>query len=105
MESFEDTMRRGGAIAIAETGRFFMGEDAVHQALKKIAKRLADLNIPYAVAGGMALVAHGYRRTTSTSICSSTRQDWSRSIGSWRDSATCRHLPGASTCGTLKLVS
>src|SRR4051812_41913677 len=64
MESFEDTMRRGGAIAIEETGRFFMGEDAVHQALKKIAKRLADLNIPYAVAGGMALVAHGYRRTT-----------------------------------------
>lgn len=64
MESFEDTMRRGGAIAIEETDRFFMGEDAVHQALKKIAKKLAELDIPYAVAGGMALVAHGYRRTT-----------------------------------------
>lgn len=41
-----------------------MGHDPVHQALRKIARRLEELDTPYAVAGGMALVAHGYVRAT-----------------------------------------
>jgi hypothetical protein len=64
MDAFEDRMRRGGARALAEAGRFFMKDDPVHQSLRKIAARLSELSIPYAVAGGMALVAHGYDRTT-----------------------------------------
>jgi hypothetical protein len=64
MEPFEDKVRRGGAAALEEVGRFFMKEDAVHKTLRSIAARLDDLGIPYAVAGGMALVSHGYRRTT-----------------------------------------
>src|SRR4029079_1373346 len=64
MEPFEDKVRRGGAAALEEVGRFFMKEDPVHKALRSIAARLADLGISYAVAGGMALVSHGYRRTT-----------------------------------------
>lgn len=64
MISFDDTMRKGGAAAIQEAGRFFMHEDPVHETLREIARRLDDLGIPYAVAGGMALVAHGYLRTT-----------------------------------------
>jgi hypothetical protein len=32
--------------------------------LREIAKRLSDIGVSYAVLGGMALVAHGYRRTT-----------------------------------------
>lgn len=64
MEDHEDRMRRGGASAVREAERFFMGRDPVHQALQQIAKRLAEAEIPYAIAGGMALVAHGYLRTT-----------------------------------------
>ena len=41
-----------------------MGESAVHQALTKLAKRLDDLEIPYAVIGAMALNEYGYRRAT-----------------------------------------
>ncbi len=41
-----------------------MGDDEVHRSLRKIAGELDRLGIPYAVAGGMALVAHGYERTT-----------------------------------------
>ena len=41
-----------------------MRDDPVHQTLHDIARRLDGLRIPYAVAGGMALVAHGYMRTT-----------------------------------------
>src|SRR5437868_15077214 len=64
VEPFEDKMRGGGDPAIREVARFFMGDDPVHKALASIAARLDELGIPYAVAGGMALVAHGYARTT-----------------------------------------
>jgi hypothetical protein len=64
MRNFEDIMRQGGGAAVAEAGRFFMKTDPVHQTLRTITARLEALGIPYAVAGGMALVAHGYDRTT-----------------------------------------
>lgn len=57
-------MRAGGDAAIQEAARFFMRTDPVHQTLRSIAHRLDELGIAYAVAGGMALVAHGYDRTT-----------------------------------------
>ena len=57
-------MRRGGGAAIKEASRFLMGEGVVHQSLQKITKRLEDLRIPYAVVGGLALAAHGFKRMT-----------------------------------------
>ena len=62
MDAFEDVVRRGGETALIELERFFMGEDKVHQALHRISEKLRELGIPYAVAGGMALNAHGFRR-------------------------------------------
>jgi hypothetical protein len=41
-----------------------MQADPVFQTLTALARRLTEMGIPYAVVGGMALVAHGYRRTT-----------------------------------------
>lgn len=41
-----------------------MRDDPVHQTLTEITRRLTELGIPHAVVGGMALVAHGYLRTT-----------------------------------------
>lgn len=41
-----------------------MQADPVYDSLREIAKRLPEVGVPYAVLGGMALVAHGYRRTT-----------------------------------------
>ena len=63
-EPFEDILRRGGAVALEQAGRFFMRDDPVHQSLHRISQKLGQLGIPHAVAGGMALVAHGYDRTT-----------------------------------------
>jgi hypothetical protein len=65
VETFDQIMRQGGERALVEAGRFFMKDDPVHQALRKIAARLGELGIAYAVVGGMALVAHGYDRTTA----------------------------------------
>lgn len=64
MLPFEERMRGGGTAAIQEAAKFFMKSDPVHRSLRGITRRLDDLRIPYAVVGGMALVAHGYDRTT-----------------------------------------
>ena len=45
--------------------RFFMGLDEVHGALRKLCGALEEDGIPYAVAGAMALNAHGYQRVTT----------------------------------------
>jgi hypothetical protein len=42
----------------------FEKESKVHKTLEKIALRLEELGIPYAIAGGMALFFHGMRRFT-----------------------------------------
>ena len=69
MIPFEEKMSRGGGAAIEEAAieeasRFFLREGPVHETLHRIVTRLEELKIPYAVAGGMALVAHGYDRNT-----------------------------------------
>lgn len=37
---------------------------AVHKTLRRIAKRLDEVGVPYAVCGGLALFFHGHRRFT-----------------------------------------
>jgi hypothetical protein len=44
---------------------FFQGKDEVHKSMRRIIRRLERAGIPYAVIGGMAANAHGYRRTTN----------------------------------------
>jgi hypothetical protein len=61
---FEQTTLQGGEAALRLAGSFFMKTDPVHETLFRTAKRLDELGIPYAVCGGMALVFHGYLRTT-----------------------------------------
>lgn len=43
---------------------FFEGKDEVHKSMRRVVKRLEKAGIPYAIMGGMAVNAHGYRRTT-----------------------------------------
>jgi hypothetical protein len=50
--------------AAHEAGRFFMGDDPVHAAVKKITGILNEAQIPYALVGAMALNAYGHRRVT-----------------------------------------
>jgi hypothetical protein len=44
--------------------RFFMQEGDVYETLRRLAVRLRQESLEYALIGGMALVAHGYRRFT-----------------------------------------
>jgi len=61
---YDDVVRQGGSIAMLAAERFLMSEGPVFETLLRISAMLDALQIPYAVAGGMALVAHGYNRTT-----------------------------------------
>jgi len=56
------TKRRGWALEEGE--RYFKKDSEVHKALREICRRLDELGISYAVAGGLALSAHGFHRFT-----------------------------------------
>jgi hypothetical protein len=51
-------------LAWREGDMFFQGEGSVQRTLRKIAQRLAEIGVDYAVVGGMAMYAHGFRRYT-----------------------------------------
>ena len=61
---YEDMLKRDWEWAMDEGDRHFQGEDAIFKTLRKIAGRLESIGVPYAIAGGMALHAHGFRRLT-----------------------------------------
>jgi hypothetical protein len=64
MITYEQLLDRNLDWAFREGSMHFEKESAVHKTLRRITKKLAELDIPYAVVGGMALFFHGYRRFT-----------------------------------------
>ena len=64
MLTYEQQLNRDVRWAFMEGSMHFEKESAVHKTLARIARRLDELGIPYAVVGGMALFYHGYRRFT-----------------------------------------
>lgn len=44
---------------------FFQKNDPVHKTMRRLVKRLERAKISYAIVGGMAVNAHGHRRTTA----------------------------------------
>jgi hypothetical protein len=49
---------------LRRTSRFFMGEGEIYETRRRLARRLEEEHLDYALVGGLALVAHGYRRYT-----------------------------------------
>jgi hypothetical protein len=49
---------------LKEIDMFFEGSAPVQQTMRRLAEQLRQAGIPYAVMGGMAINAHGARRTT-----------------------------------------
>ncbi len=62
--TYESDLSADLTAALLEGSMHFEGQSAVFASLRKITARLDALGIPYAVAGGMALFAHGFRRFT-----------------------------------------
>jgi len=61
---YEERLDQDARWALAEGSRFFEDKGAVRDALLRIARRLDELGVPYAVGGGMAVFIHGFRRFT-----------------------------------------
>jgi hypothetical protein len=64
MVAYETRLNQDRRWALREGSMHFERESAVHKALEKIIARLEALGVPFAVAGGMAMFLHGYRRFT-----------------------------------------
>lgn len=55
-------------------GEFFMKKDDVHHTMRRLADRLSEERIPYAIIGGMALGLHGFQRVTGDVDVLTTKQ-------------------------------
>ncbi|MEM8943957.1 MAG: nucleotidyl transferase AbiEii/AbiGii toxin family protein [Planctomycetota bacterium] len=64
MLSYESQLDSNLQWALREGSMHFEGESAVHVTLRRLVERLEKHKIDYAIAGGMALFFHGYRRFT-----------------------------------------
>jgi hypothetical protein len=62
--AYETELNNSLQWALREGSMFFEEKGKLHVTLGRITQRLRELNIPYAVAGGMALFFHGFRRFT-----------------------------------------
>lgn len=49
---------------MSQASLFLDGEGRVQQTLRRITRRLTEIGVPHAVAGGMALYYHGFKRVT-----------------------------------------
>lgn len=61
---YETRLRGDFRWALREASMYFEDGGAVQLAMRRIAKRLDEIGVPYAVVGGMAMFFHGYRRFT-----------------------------------------
>ena len=62
--TYEQRLDSDGEWGLRQGSMHFDEKSAVHDALRAIVGRLRDLNIPFAVVGGMALFHQGFRRFT-----------------------------------------
>src|SRR6266849_3735563 len=62
--AYEERLARDSRWALSEGSKFFEGKSDLQEALRKITAKLRELGIDYAVAGGLALFQHGFRRFT-----------------------------------------
>src|ERR1700709_1261694 len=78
MPTFEEKLASHLDVALAEASMYFDKKGDVQQPLRDITRRLEDLGIAYAVVGGMALFAHGFRRFTEDVDLLVTRESMDR---------------------------
>ena len=49
---------------LERAGAYFMKQSPIHLAARRLAETMADMDIPFAIAGALAANAHGHVRTT-----------------------------------------
>ena len=71
MASYADRMEPHGEqsaqrfeAALDRMGAYLTGDSPLHDAATQLARRLSEMGIDYAIAGALALAAHGLARAT-----------------------------------------
>ncbi len=64
MPTYEQQMSQDLGWAMTQGSLFFEDRGKVQESLRRIAIRLEELGISYAIVGGMAMYLHGFRRYT-----------------------------------------
>ena len=80
---------------VAHAAEFFMGTGPVQRALEKITRILDEMEIPYAVAGAMALNEYGYRRVTEDVDLLLTADGMARFKQQWLGRGYVEKFPGS----------
>lgn len=62
--TYEQRLRHGGEFMLREASAYFAGGGDRRDTLRRLAQRLDELGIAYALIGGLALAEHGYPRLT-----------------------------------------
>ncbi len=76
-------MQRPLSEVLREADDYFMGRSPIHSAVEHIAKALCDSNIPFAIAGCLAVNAHGHVRMTEDVDILLTREGLERFKECW----------------------
>ncbi len=76
-------MQRPLSDVLREADDYFMGRSPIHAAVEHIAKALSDANIPFAIAGCLAVNAHGHVRMTEDVDILLTREGLGRFKERW----------------------
>ncbi len=61
---YESKLGAGGDLMLREASAYFAGVGTLHNSLHRLAARLEQEGIAYALLGGLALAEHGYPRMT-----------------------------------------
>ncbi|MDP9194116.1 MAG: hypothetical protein M3P06_20660 [Acidobacteriota bacterium] len=80
---------------VRHAAEFFMGKADVQRALEILARRLEELEIPYAIVGAMAMNEYGYRRVTEDVDVLLTREGLDRFRQRWLGRGYVEKFPGS----------
>jgi hypothetical protein len=80
---------------VRQAAEFFMGKADVQRALETLARRLEQLDIPYAIVGAMAMNEYGYRRVTEDVDVLLTREGLERFKQHWLGRGYVEKFPGS----------
>jgi hypothetical protein len=85
MVVYEELLNHDMDRALHEGSMHFEERSAIHKTLRRSTRLLDELDIPYALVGGMALFFHGYRRFTDNVDLLVTRQALEEAYHRWEE--------------------
>lgn len=88
-------MKRSVSEILRGADDYFMGKSPVHAAVARIAKALSEANIPFAVAGALAVNEHGHVRMTEDVDILLTRDGLERFKRLWLGRGWIEQFPGS----------